>query len=89
MLPVNTICPYCKMEFDDQTCVSNEDRKLEPKSGDVTMCIKCGELAQFTDDGLIPLPEEIVDALNPRDVQIAAQIRASFIDMTGKYRDDS
>jgi len=88
MLPKETVCPYCHIKFDDQTCVSQEE-DIKPKAGDVTMCIKCGELAQFTDDGLIPLPEEIVDALNPRDVQIAAQIRASFIDMTGKYKNDA
>lgn len=47
-------CPTCSYEMDCATCVENED--WVPKSGDVTICIKCGEFLVFTTGLKLRLP---------------------------------
>jgi hypothetical protein len=40
-------CPFCAKVMDATTCVSAEGGKRQPTSGDITMCISCGEIAVF------------------------------------------
>ena len=72
-----TPCPFCGRNNDMHTSLTDND--LVPKSGDITLCIQCGEIAEFTEDGLIPLPEEKIDLINLQEIQAARSIRIQFL----------
>jgi RNase P subunit RPR2 len=40
-------CSSCKKVLDGTSCVDDEDK---PKSGDITICLYCGNLMAFNDD---------------------------------------
>lgn len=65
-----TPCPTCHYEMDAATCTDGDHR---PKSGDMSVCAKCGEILIFDDDvvpriptlsELITLPEDVSAQLN-------------------------
>ncbi len=63
-------CPTCGYVMDDATCISQT--KGRPSSGDLSLCMKCGEILLFTDrlnlrvaelNDMIGLPKETNDLL--------------------------
>lgn len=55
-------CPACGELVDGVQAINDEENPL-PKPGDVTICIYCGELLIFDEDGKerVPTEEEIND----------------------------
>jgi predicted nucleic-acid-binding Zn-ribbon protein len=41
-------CPYCGHNFDSASMPGDET--IRPVPGDITLCIKCGEVSQFGDE---------------------------------------
>jgi hypothetical protein len=64
---MKNICPKCKYETDCDTSISNEP--VEPKHGDISLCLKCGAINQFGTAGLIPATPENLSEVDPMDVQ--------------------
>ena len=46
-----TDCPRCGYEMDSMSSVTEDSRA--PKAGDHTVCMKCGQLLEFTGEGII------------------------------------
>jgi len=44
----STECPHCHCMHDTASCASAPNKKLRPKPGNVTMCIRCGAILVFT-----------------------------------------
>lgn len=75
-------CPFCNHMMDSTTGIGHDHA---PRSGDLTMCIECGEWCFFTDDLKLRKPifseyEEIVS--NPS----CARMRAAWIHMNAKRK---
>ncbi|GAG66116.1 unnamed protein product, partial [marine sediment metagenome] len=47
---MKTECPYCKYVATEHETLKGE---LGPKSGDVSFCIKCGEIGMFTSKKIV------------------------------------
>lgn len=57
-------CPKCGYNLDRATSVEFKDFHA-PKNGDLTMCMKCGEMLMYNEDVLIvPLPQDVFDELD-------------------------
>jgi hypothetical protein len=62
-----TKCPYCAQKRDGATQLydartgdaARKDR--QPTAGDFTMCLECGGICVFTDDGALRMLDEDVD----------------------------
>ena len=69
-------CPVCRYEMDAATCIS-QNRKAQPRRGDVSVCMKCGELLEF-DEKLqaVPAALETVLALSQDKENFALVTRA-------------
>ena len=53
-------CPSCSTKLDAATSVEG----AVPKPGDLSVCVECGEVLQFTNDfSLERMPEEVWDQL--------------------------
>jgi len=55
LLAVDRCCPSCGRLRDAATSL---DHVNAPKPGDFTVCVDCGVLLRFTDDGLEPTTSE-------------------------------
>lgn len=71
-------CPLCGYEMDCVTCVDTPDQA--PRPGDLTICIKCGEVLVFTEElGLrIPTKEEYERYGNDDRIVAAQRIVRGF-----------
>lgn len=49
-----TSCPTCDYAADAATCVDKRDAR--PRVGDITLCLKCGEILIFDEDMKVRLP---------------------------------
>jgi rubredoxin len=58
----NRKCLNCEYEFEENTNL--EDDKLKPKTGDISFCIKCGQVSRFGEDGMIPVKLDDLDREN-------------------------
>ncbi len=54
-------CPVCKYEMDAATCIS--EKKAKPSEGDLTLCLKCGEILIYGPEFKLGIPE-IKDLFN-------------------------
>lgn len=52
-------CPKCGYIFELATNL--EDERLKPRIGDISFCIKCGNVNQYDEVGVIPLDETKLD----------------------------
>ena len=68
-------CPTCGARNNAATCVSDDDAR--PATGDVTLCIECGELLVFDENvnPVLPTPEQLKTIF--ADASRAALIRHS------------
>lgn len=76
-VPRRSTCPACKIEA---TAASSVQDERVPKPGDYSICAACGELSEFTEDGMRLLTrEEYLQALkdNP-ELSLAMQHRPTF-----------
>lgn len=56
-------CPNCGYKFDAHTSIT--DGRTEPQDGDISICLKCGEVHQFNNGVL-----ELIDIRElPKKVQ--------------------
>lgn len=61
-------CPSCKIEFDRVTH-SNFTPQRPPKPGDLSVCIRCGEILQISDGfDFEKINEERISQLSERTV---------------------
>lgn len=52
-------CPKCAYDMDSATCVEKE--KVQPSSGDLSVCFNCGEMLIFNDILVLqPIPQGTV-----------------------------
>lgn len=57
-------CPACEYKLDAATSAAGDGAK--PSAGDVSLCINCGALLEYTDDlHVIPMPRGTRDKLSP------------------------
>lgn len=69
-LPNVNICPVCKYEMNAATLLQDgKSERGQPIAGDITLCLKCGEVACFDEE------------LNLREAQISDLIT---LDATAK-----
>ena len=55
---MKTKCPYCNyIENKHETL----DEQKNPKEGDISFCINCGEVSQYIDKGLIKVDIESLE----------------------------
>jgi len=56
-------CPACSYEMDAATCVDeNGTKRSRPKPGDVSVCIKCGAILEYSENMILqPLDLESID----------------------------
>lgn len=57
----NTLCPTCEYEVDAAMCIGGTD--VRPSVGDITLCLKCGEILIFDEDMKVRLPL-VVELMN-------------------------
>ena len=70
------ICPHCWKTHDAATAV-NTQRKVRPKPGDLTCCMRCGEFSMFAEDlDLVPIPAAVLSSLPAEVLNELAQARA-------------
>lgn len=74
MITPKDICPHCGYHHDTITAV-NSDKKIEPKEGDLSICVGCGEPAKFVGDakGLRTLTADEYDTL-PRVAKLTMHL---------------
>ncbi|KKL52743.1 hypothetical protein LCGC14_2282390 [marine sediment metagenome] len=46
---MKTKCPYCNYEADLHETL---DEQTNPEEGEISFCINCGEVSEYTEDGL-------------------------------------
>jgi hypothetical protein len=57
-------CPTCKTKLDHATPLQSGDK---PEPHDLSVCINCGEMLEFSDDfALVKLTNEVFDKLSYR-----------------------
>jgi hypothetical protein len=60
-------CPTCGYVMDSATCI--EKKAYRPKPGDLSICLKCGEILIFKADLRADLPD-VADLLNmPKETE--------------------
>jgi len=61
-------CPQCKHEVDEISSAVDTGKIVAPNPGDITMCLYCGLLEQFTDTTLDRrvLSGDDINALPPK-----------------------
>ena len=64
-MPAST-CPTCGYVMDDATCVTDASKR--PKPGDVSVCMRCGEILAFS--GTLNLSIAGVDHLLALDAEM-------------------
>ena len=74
---METTCPYCGKVHDAQTGVNATN--AVPQVGDFTICMECGQLAEFAKSGLIELTSSGFDELPIDAVRYAHEIRKRFL----------
>lgn len=57
-------CPYCKYP---QMFHETLDGDKNPKDGDISFCIKCGEAGEFKQSTIIKIDEEKLDSETKRE----------------------
>lgn len=81
-------CPECKEKLDQANSLGN---RAAPKPGDVSLCICCGALLRFPEDGggdsVTCSNEEARQLLDERTYR-ALQLARGFVLMHTKYRED-
>jgi hypothetical protein len=70
-------CPECETLLDSATSVAGDD--ATPKPGDITLCIYCGMLLEFTESGLKLISDEALDDLPTLEISRGNKIRAAFL----------
>jgi hypothetical protein len=66
-------CPKCGAVIDAATAVDPDDKDV-PRTGDISICIKCGWVMIFDGDPALPrdlLPSEQLDVLSDPDIMAA------------------
>jgi hypothetical protein len=68
------VCQVCGYEFD---CASApyDGNRVRPKPGDLTICLKCGELYMYDENMRVVMPT--IDCLNAIDKKLRFQIEAA------------
>ena len=46
---MKTKCPYCDYEATEHETL---DKQINPKEGEISFCLNCGEVSEYTEDGL-------------------------------------
>lgn len=72
-------CPNCRYIFELATHI--DDENIQPKKGDISFCINCGAVNQFSDVGVIPVNEEILPNSTRREI---VRIRNAWRKMKSK-----
>jgi len=64
---VKSVCPFCRKKCDCASVMS-QDEPVQPKNGDVSICIGCGCISIFDDtttgDLRVPTIKELGDITN-------------------------
>jgi hypothetical protein len=62
------VCPFCKHKMDRSSAV--QDGGAPPKTGDISLCIRCGCAGIFTDKGALrkPTGEEMLQLATNKTV---------------------
>lgn len=69
-------CPNCKKLLDGFTRLPD---KAKPKPGDISVCLYCGEILEFTDDlQLIHADADTIAQVDFPELQQAHRISAAF-----------
>lgn len=73
---MNLACPYCGKVHDRHSEPLNPGTPHEPKDGDVSMCIACGEFS-FFDGGALRLPTDDEGVMLSADLDVV-RMRAAW-----------
>ena len=72
-MPIS-ICPQCGKKIDAAISASGEH--VMPESGDVTICVYCGVLLEYTDQLLVSiLPSETLEDMDEEDLEQLLRIQ--------------
>lgn len=82
-LPIST-CPICGYEMDDATCPA--ESKVSPSTGDLSVCLNCGELLMFNDILVAKKLETVVFLLLPVETQAEIQAISKAIRKRGPFK---
>lgn len=55
LLP-ESLCPTCGYQMDSATVVGPAEPHRHPASGDVSLCLRCGEVLEFDAQGKLQVP---------------------------------
>lgn len=67
------VCPVCHTELDAATNVEDDQA---PKPGDVTICVYCATVMEFTEGGLRIMSQEELDAVHPETIRLVNEVAA-------------
>ena len=71
-------CPCCGYKSDAATNMTNE--KLVPKSGDLSICINCGDFLQYGDNLILnKLTESVLDDIDQETLDEMLLIRKAIL----------
>jgi len=66
-------CSNCQHLLDAATNLENE--KVEPNDGDISICVYCGQIGQYSSDGSIsPMREDQMYSLFKEQPDLAKQV---------------
>ena len=63
---MKTKCPYCNYVATEHETIEGE---VDPKEGDISFCISCGEANQFWKGGLIKLDLETLTKTTRKEIK--------------------
>ncbi|KKL10817.1 hypothetical protein LCGC14_2552030 [marine sediment metagenome] len=55
---MKTICPYCNYKADSHETI---DKQRNPKDGEISFCMNCGEISEFKDNSIIKIDLNSLD----------------------------
>lgn len=58
----NRKCPNCGYAFQEHSNLKDEN--LKPKEGDISFCMKCGQVSRFGENEMIPMKLDDLDRVS-------------------------
>lgn len=62
---MKTTCPYCNYKATNHETLDNQKY---PKEGDISFCIKCGEVSKYKDHNLVKVDVNKLDKSNIKEI---------------------
>ncbi len=63
---MNTKCPYCNYLATEHETLDNQK---DPKEGDISFCIKCGDVSQYSGNLLVKIKVDSLDKSTQKEIR--------------------